>query len=123
MFREKENLIKDKTYAFSIRIVRMVQYLREEKKEFILSKQILRSGTSICALIHESEYAQSPADFINKLSISLKEANETKYWLSLLKDTEYITTDIYESLNADVISILKILIQSIKTLKDNLVER
>ena len=82
--------LKDKSYAFAIRIVKLSQFLQREKKEYVLSKQNLRSGTAIGALIREAEFGQSKADFISKLSIALKEANETDFWLSLLKDTGYI---------------------------------
>jgi four helix bundle protein len=77
----KENIIKIKSFAFSLRIVRLYQFLTESKREFILSKQLLRSGTAIGALVRESEHAESKADFIHKLSIALKEANESAYWL------------------------------------------
>ncbi len=87
------------------------------KKEFTLSKQVLRSGTSIGASIREAEFAQSDLDFIHKFSISLKEANETIYWLELLKDTEFIDSRLYESLYKDCDEIISILIASIKTLK------
>jgi len=80
----KENVVRDKSFAFAIRIVRLSRYLAENKKEFILSKQILRSGTSVGALIREADHAESKADFIHKLSVALKEANETDYWIELL---------------------------------------
>ncbi len=83
----KESIIKQKSYLFAIRIVNLYKFLKEEKKEFVLSKQLLRSGTAIGALVSESKFAQSTADFINKASIALKEANETLYWLNLLKGT------------------------------------
>ena len=114
---KKESILRDKSYKFAIRIVKFSQYLQEEKKEFVLSKQILRSGTSIGALIREAEYAQSNADFINKFSISLKEANETAYWLSLLKDTDYIEKRLYNSLFSDCDEIISMLVSTIKTLK------
>jgi len=81
----KESVLRDKSYSFAIRIVKLSQFLNIEKKEYVLSKQILRSGTSIGALIREAEFGQSKADFVSKMSISLKEANETIYWISLLK--------------------------------------
>lgn len=90
-----------------------------KKKEFILSKQILRSGTAIGALVAESQYAQSKPDFISKLHISIKEASETKYWLSLLKDSLYINDKMYKSLNPELIELIKILTSSIKTSKEN----
>lgn len=87
----KENIVKDKSYAFAIRVVKLYKYLIDTKKEFVLSKQFLRSGTAIGALIREAEHGESKADFIHKLSIALKEANETDYWICLLKDTDYLT--------------------------------
>ena len=113
----KENVLKSKSYDFAIRIVKLSQYLQVEKKEFILSKQILRSGTAIGALVREAEYGQSKIDFIHKLTISLKEANETEYWLSLLKDTGYIEEKLFTSLTENCQELLKLLISSIKTSK------
>ncbi|NOX90430.1 MAG: four helix bundle protein [Calditrichaeota bacterium] len=117
----KENLLKEKTYAFALRIVKLSRYLNEEKREFVLSKQILRSGTAIGALIRESEYGQSRKDFINKLSVvALKEAGETEYWLVLLKDGKYITEKMFLSIKPDIDEIIKLLTASIKTAKKNL---
>ena len=92
----KDNVVKDKSLEFAVRIVNLYKFLVNEQKEFVMSKQILRSGTSIGANIREAEQAQSRADFINKLNIALKEANETEYWLELLIRTEYITREQYE---------------------------
>ena len=114
----KENTLKIKSYDFAIRIVRLSQFLQNDKKEFVLSKQILRSGTAIGALIREAEYGQSKSDFIHKLSISLKEANETEYWICILHDTGYIQKKEFESISADCKELLKLLIASIKTTKD-----
>ena len=100
----KGNLIMDKSFAFAIRIVRLYKLLCEHRKELVLSKQILRSGTAVGALIKESEHAQSKADFINKLSIALKEANETEYWLMLLKESDYLSADEYNSIIEALIS-------------------
>ena len=86
----EEKTIKFKSYQFAIRIIKAYKYLSSEQKEFVLSKQMLRSGTAVGALIREAEHAESKADFIHKLNISLKEANETEYWLMLLHDTEYL---------------------------------
>ena len=97
----------------------MARFLREEKQEFILSKQALRSGTAIGALIRESEFAQSNADFINKLIIALKETNETDYWLSLLFDSDYIDNKSFESMSIDCDELMALLISSIKTVKNN----
>ncbi|NPA44461.1 MAG: four helix bundle protein [Chlorobi bacterium] len=116
----KENILKDKSYLFSVRIVNLSQFLVKEKKEFVLSKQILRSGTSVGANIREAEYGQSKADFIHKLSISLKEANETEYWLDLLFDTNYLEDKLYNSLKNDIKELLRLLISIIKKSKSNL---
>ena len=115
----KDNVIIDKTLEFSIRIVNMYKYLCKEQSEFVLSKQLLRSGTSIGANVREAKHAQSKADFLNKNNIALKEANETCYWLELLHRTEYITTTMYDSIFADCEEILKILISIVKTSKQN----
>ncbi|MBR5841026.1 MAG: four helix bundle protein [Bacteroidaceae bacterium] len=115
----KDNVIIDKTLEFSIRIVNLYKYLCKEQSEFVLSKQLLRSGTSIGANVREAEHAQSKADFLNKNNIALKEANETCYWLELLHRTEYITTTMYDSIFADCEEILKILISIVKTSKQN----
>ena len=110
-----DSLLHAKSYSFALRMIRMTKFLQEDKKEFILSKQILRSG----ALIRESEFAQSNADFINKLSVSLKEANETDYWLNLLKDSDYIDENSFNSIEADCGELMALLISSIKTVKNN----
>jgi len=115
----KENVLKKKSYDFSIRIVKLYQYLCKDKKEYVLGKQVLRSGTAIGALIREGEFAQSKPDFINKMSIALKEANETLYWLKILYDTEYIKKEMLESLSTDNEEIIKLLVASVKTAKKN----
>ena len=115
----KENALQKKSKAFAVRIIRMYQYLCEEKKEYVLSKQILRSGTSIGANIREAKRAQSKADFYAKLFISLKEAEETEYWLELLVETEYITKEMFDSVYADGEEIIKLLVSSTKTIKEN----
>jgi four helix bundle protein len=99
--------------------VRLHKYLCSEKKEFVMSKQILKSGTAIGALVREAEFGQSKADFVNKLSIALKEANKTDYWLSQLKDSEYLSDKMYDSIYPDITELLKILVASIKTAKNN----
>ena len=114
---KRSNPLKDKSYQFSIRIVRLSQYLQKEKKEFVLSKQLLRSGTAIGALIREAEFGQSKADFASKMSISLKEANETDYGLSLLNDTDYLTQNQFESLQADCKELIAMLVSTVKTSK------
>lgn len=115
----KENAIKTKSFSFAVRIVKMCRHLQSEKKEFILSKQVLRSGTAIGALIRESEHAESKADFIHKLSIALKEANETHYWLELLHQTDYLNPKAYNSIITDCEELLKLLTAIIKTSKQN----
>jgi len=117
---KKENVLKIKSFNFTRRIIKLYKYLSTEKKEFVLSKQILRSGTAIGALIREGEYAQSKLDFISKLSMALKETNETDYWLNLLKDENYITQENFENIQKDCIELLKLLIATIKTTKQNL---
>jgi len=113
-----ESILKTKSYEFSINIVKLYQHLSQEKKEFILSKQMVRSWTSIWALVREAEFWQSKADFIHKMSIALKEANETLYWLDILQDTWYIDQSQYQNIYPLWHEILKILISSIKTLKN-----
>ncbi len=111
--------MKDKSFAFAIRIVNLFKLLRE-RKEFVLSKQLLRSGTAIGALVRESEQAQSRADFINKLSIALKEANETEYWILLLRRTDYISQMEFDSIVQDCRAIVRILISIVRTSKLNI---
>lgn len=113
------SVLKDKSYAFAIDIVKMYQKIVADKKEFVLSKQVLKSGTAIGALVAEAVYAQSKPDFISKLNIALKEAHETEYWLCLLKDTEIIDPNIFNDLDKKIKEILRILITSIKTAKAN----
>ncbi|MFC5682547.1 four helix bundle protein [Flavobacterium sp. MAHUQ-51] len=115
---EKKNIIKDKSFTFAIEIVSLYKVLIE-KKEFVLSKQMLRSDTSIGANIREAEHAQSKLDFIHKLSISLKEANEPEYWLDLLYKTNYITESEYQNIKIKIVEILKILTSIINTSKNN----
>ena len=108
-----------KSYLFGVRIVNMVKYIKCSPKEYGMINQIFRSGTAVGALVSEATYAQSPADFINKLSIALKECNETLYLLNILKDTEYLTELEFESINNDCQELLALLIASIKTTKQN----
>ena len=115
----KESFIYNKAVDFAVRIVNLYKYLTEIKKETIMSKQLLRSGTSIGANISEALSAESTADFIHKLSISQKELNETQYWLTLLQKTEYISDKQYESIQQDCEDIRKILISIIITSKKN----
>ena len=116
----KENIIKLKTYQFSIRIIKLSRYLVTEQKEFVLSKQILKSGTSIGANTEEADAGQSKKDFIAKLSIALKEAKETHYWLRLLFDSEYITKAMFDSMIKECEEIIYILTKILTTAKANL---
>lgn len=116
----KESVLKDKSYNFALRIVKLYKYIVAEKKEYVLSKQILRAGTSIGANIEEANQAQSKPDFIHKLSISQKESFETDYWLRLLRDSEYLTETQANSLLNDCRELQKLITASIKTAKENL---
>ena len=118
--QDSNSPLTKKSYLFGVRIVKMVKYIRCTPKEYGMLNQVFRSGTAIGALVSEAAYAQSPADFINKLSVALKECNETLYWLNILKDTEYLNEKEYESMNTDCREILALLISSIKTTKQNI---
>ena len=111
------NLMEELSIKFALRIIKLYKYLCEEKKEFIMSKQVYRSGTSIGANIAESKTAQSDADFINKLSIALKEANETKYWLVLLHESGTLSDEEFQSIENDINTIIGTLIIIIKKKK------
>jgi len=115
--QSKENVLRDKSYGFALRIVKAYKYLVAEKKEFVLSKQLLRAGTSIGANVAEANQGQSRPDFISKLDIALKEAVETEYWLNLLRDSEYLTSEQTESLLTDCRELIRILTAAIKTTK------
>ena len=115
----QEGIVQQKSLQFAIRIAKFCNYLQSEKREFIVSKQVFRSGTSIGANIRESRNAQSKADFVSKLSIALKEADETQYWLELLFGADYIDEKEYCSMNEDVKQIIALLTSSIKTIKNN----
>ncbi len=115
----KENTAGYKSKRFAIRIVKLYKYLCDTKKEFVLSKQLLRSGTSIGANLAEAECAISKKDFLAKIYISLKECSETKYWLELLYETEYLNKEQFESICRDCEEIRKMLSSSTKTIKEN----
>jgi four helix bundle protein len=119
MIEQKENIILDKSFKFAIRIVKLFQYLCNKKKEFILSKQILKSGTSIGANIEEAHGGISTPDFSNKISIAYKESKETKYWLRLLYETDYLDKKMFDSLIKDCEELNKILFSIIKTTRIN----
>jgi len=113
----KENLIQTKSYAFAMRIVKLYQHLFVEKKEHVLSKQLLRCGTSIGANVEEAIGGQSRADFVSRMSIAYKEARETSCWLRLLKDTDYLTTSQFDSIHADAKELCRIIASIQKSTK------
>jgi four helix bundle protein len=113
----KENVIKIKSFAFALRIVKLYNYLTDVKKEFVLSKQLLRSGTAIGAMVREAEHAESKSDFIHKLSIGLKETNETEYWLELLQQSGYLDKNNFDPFNLEIKELLRLLISIIKSSK------
>ena len=112
-------LIENRTYLFALSIVKAYKYLTRQQSEFVLSRQMLRSGTSIGAMMREAKYAQSRADFVGKVSIALKEANETLYWIELLHDSEYIDDKTFESIHNEADEITSILASIVKTTKEN----
>jgi len=114
----RDNILLNKSFRFAIRVVNLYKHLSNNKKEFILSKQLLKCGTSIGANIHEAQEGQSRADFISKLSISLKEARETMYWIELLKETNYLTQKEADSILKDLVELIKLLVTIIKTTKE-----
>ena len=115
----KENAVKNKSFSLAIEIVHLYRFLCEDKKEFVMSKQLLRSGTAIGALARESEHAESKLDFIHKLSIALKEANESQYWLELLFQSNYLSKELFEKINLQLTEVLKLLTAIIKSSKTN----
>jgi len=115
-----DSILKQKSFSFAVKVIYLYKCLCDDRREYVLSKQVLRSGTSIGAMIRESEHSESKADFIHKMAIAQKEVNETFYWLELLKETKYISTAEFESLNNDAVEIIKMLTATIKTAKQNL---
>lgn len=116
----KKSIVSQKAYSFALEIILVYKNLSTNLNEYVLSKQLLRSGTAVGALIQEAEHAQSKADFLHKMNIALKEANETCYWISLLKDSNYISKKTYNAVYPASIEILKMLITIVKTTKSNL---
>lgn len=116
---KRENIIKEKTYAFALRVIKLYNYLIETNKEYVLSKQILRNGTSIGANVEEAIGGHSKKDFIARIQIAYKEAREVHYWLRLLRDSNYIDDKLAESLLSDCEEIVAILTAILKTSKDN----
>ena len=116
----EENIIKEKSFKFAIRIVKLYQYLCKEKKEFALSKELLRSGTSVGAMIREAEHAETKKEFLHKMAIAQKEINKVIYWLDLLKETGYLTSQHYENINIDAVEIIKIITSIVKSTKTSM---
>lgn len=116
----RENIVKNKSFVFAVRVVKLYQYLCEQKKEFVLSKQLLRSGTSVGAMVREAEHAETKNDFKHKMSIAQKEINEAIYWLELLKETNYLTVEQFESINNDALEIIKLITSILKSTKANI---
>ena len=112
-----KNPLKIKSYEFAIRIVQLTKQLQDDQKEYVMSKQLLRSGTGIGALIREAEYGRSKADFSNKLTIALKEANETEYWLCLLRDTNFLPLNSFYKIHSLCDELIAMLVSSVKTSK------
>ncbi|WP_147679174.1 four helix bundle protein [Algibacter pacificus] len=113
----KKNVIKEKSFAFAVRIVNASKFLTTEKKEFVMSKQLLRSGTAVGALYREAEQAESKADFIHKMAIAQKECNETLYWLELLSATDFLEKEAFESLHINATELMKLITSIIKSTK------
>ena len=113
----KPNIVKEKSFDFALRMVFLAQYLEGKRKEFVLSKQVLRSGTAIGALVREAEHAESKADFVHKMSIALKEANETLYWLELLYGGKFIDEKSFKSIGSNSEELIKLLITIVKSSK------
>ncbi len=114
------NAIRSKSFAFALRIVGCYKYLKTDQQEYVLSKQLLRSGTAIGAMVSESVYAQSKADFAHKLSVALKETSETEYWIELLHQSDYLAAEVYASMIKDVHELLKMLTAIVKTTKSTM---
>ena len=114
-----KNIVEEKNFDFAVRVVKLYKYLTTVKQEFVMSKQLLRSGTSIGANISEAQQAQSQMDFLSKMSISLKESYESDYWLRLLYHTDYLNEEEYESIISDCRTITKLLVSIIKSTKTN----
>ncbi len=118
-----ENILATKSYAFALRIIKLYKHLSTVHKEFVLSKQVLRSGTSVGALIREAQHAQSKADFLNKMNIALKEINETEYWLFLLKDSSFLSEQEFSSIHPDCDELIRLLVSTVKTTKSSITKK
>lgn len=118
LIMSRESVLKTKSFDFAVRVINLYKYLKKRHGEYIVSQQILRAGTSVGALIREAEFAESRKDFMHKLYIGLKEANESIYWLELLYATEYINKKMFESMHIDGSALLRMLVASVKTIKE-----
>lgn len=116
----RENVVKSKSFAFAVRAVKLYKYLITDKREYVMAKQVLRSGTAIGALYREAEQAESKRDFIHKMAIAQKECNETLYWLELLKETEFLTDTDFNSIHSDGVELIKLITSIIKSTKQNI---
>ncbi len=116
----RENIVKTKSFAFALDVVKLYKYLSTTQKEYVLSKQILRSGTSVGAMVREAEHAESKKDFIHKMAIAQKEINESIYWLELLHRSEYMEIEKFNKLNTSAVEIIRLITSIIKTSKQNL---
>lgn len=116
----KKNIVQEKSFAFALRIIKLSKFLQKEQREYVISRQVLRSGTAVGALIREAEHAQSKADFIHKMSIALKEANETDYWIELLYQSSEISEEAYHSIQPNIQELIKLLVSIVKTSKEKL---
>lgn len=116
----RNNIVNNKSFDFAIRVVNLYRFLCDQQKEFVLSKQLLRSGTSVGAMVREAEHAETKKDFVHKMAIAQKEINETIYWLELLKETGYLNQEQFSNLNEDAIEIIKLVTSIIKTSKTNI---
>ncbi len=117
---KRKNIVKNKSLLFAIRVVNLYKFLLNKHNEFVLSKQFLKSGTSVGAMIREADHAESKADFIHKMAIAQKECSECLYWIELLYKTDYLTTEQYESINTDATELIKLITSIIKTTKKNI---
>lgn len=117
---KRGNIVKEKSLSFAIRVVNLYRFLINDKKEYVLSKQLLKSGTSVGAMIREADHAESKADFIHKMAIAQKECNESLYWLELLNKTDYLKIEKFESINNDAIELIKLITSIIKITKKNI---
>ena len=115
-----DEILLPKSYKFALRTIELYKWLTSSKNEYVLSKQLLRSGTAIGALVKEAEHAQSKADFLNKMNVALKEANETEYWLLLLRDADFISEKEFDSIHLDCRELIRLLISIVRTTKSKI---